>query len=677
MTGDSGSPSSEPLPQSYANSPVHELRASHASTGGPFRRAGSTIRRHRLATLGVTAAVLAAAGYGILRFTGSSGSSLITVPVTLSTIKQEISLTGNIEPATDLGLNFNSSGTVTAVDVVPGQHVSAGTLLASQDTTAQRAQLAQAENALAADKIALTQAEAALPLANQLNSNEFAQARLAVAQDRTKVSTDERTLSQDRAIAANWCQADASSTECVQAQQAFAAAQSNVQADQQNVAADQLNVTATQNKNAQSIAGASEAVTQAQTTLSNAQRQLAQDVSAETVDLNTLCPTTTPCTTQSALDQQAQLVNTSEQMVSADTSALADAQTSLSDVQNTAATNLAQSQLSLTNASQKLASDQASATLDGQIASGGCGADPSSSECNSAQSAIASLAALTASDKSQLESAISTLPIAHVKNRQSLQQSLAQITASKTQISSQETVISNDQAAITDSEIIAPISGLISQVNIVPGHNGNGGSGATPSNAITLSTPGGYQVQVAVSDAQISQVKLGEQAIVQPAGATSVVYGTVTQITPQATISAGVATFPVTISITPTPRTTRGATTPAATPQLFAGASAQVSLVVRQATNVLSIPTSAVHTIGSRNFVLIPSEGKVKKVAVAVGAADSLKTQIVSGLNLGQDVVIANTRSALPAASGGLGLGRFGGGRGGRGGRGGGRKGLG
>ena len=640
-------------------------------TRNQFGRVWSLVNRHRFITFCVVTALAIGSLFVLLGVGSSSGASLISVPASYSTIRQEISLTGNIEPATNLGLNFATSGIVNVINVTAGQKVRAGTLLASLNTSAQLAQLVQDQDALNVDKASLREAKAAAFLNQRLNATSLTLTQLAVVQDQHKLSSDQTTLNQDRAIARNWCHADAASSECVQARQALADDQSTIQADQQNIATDQLGIGSTRQKNTQSVDAASSQVAQDQTNLSNARNQLAENETNAAYDQSTLCPITpNPCTSQNTLNQQEQAVNASELSINSATTSLAAAQTALLDVQVGANITLAQSQLLLTNASQKLSADEAVVAVDARIASGGCPSEPSSTECNAAQNAITGASQSVAADRSQLVAELSQPGATQLRNAQVSQQSRNQITADQSQIVAQEATITNDELAVSNSEIIAPINGTVAQVNVVAGHSDAGAAAATPEGAIVLSSTGGYQVQISVSDAQIAQVKLGEQAIVVPTGSTSSVYGTVTQITPQATIGSGVATFPVTVSITNAatyPPTTAPKTS---APPLFAGASAQVTLVVREATNVLSVPTSAVHTIGSRNFVFIPYKNREKKTTILVGATDPLRTQVISGLKSGQLVVIVNTKLAVPNQSGGLGFGTFGGGHGKRGGRG-------
>ncbi len=97
---------------------------------------------------------------------------------------------------------------------------------------------------------------------------------------------------------------------------------------------------------------------------------------------------------------------------------------------------------------------------------------------------------------------------------------------------------------------------------------------------------------------------------------------------------------------------------------LYSGASTDVSIVVSQATNVLVVPTTAVHTLGTGSFVDLLKNGKEVTQPVTTGATSGEYTQIKSGLKSGQEVVIASlSRSASSGTTGGgfAGRGGFGG----------------
>jgi len=119
--------------------------------------------------------------------------------------------------------------------------------------------------------------------------------------------------------------------------------------------------------------------------------------------------------------------------------------------------------------------------------------------------------------------------------------------------------------------------------------------------------------------------------------------------------------------------------------QLLSGADAEVSIVVRRATDVTAVPTSSVRTVGTNHFVSELQNGVLTRVKVGVGTVGDLLTQVTSGVKTGDEVVLADMNQALPSTNstttgrtglggaGGLGGGGFGGGGGGFGGGGGGR----
>ena len=106
-----------------------------------------------------------------------------------------------------------------------------------------------------------------------------------------------------------------------------------------------------------------------------------------------------------------------------------------------------------------------------------------------------------------------------------------------------------------------------------------------------------------------------------------------------ATVTQGVATFPVNVLITQQ------------SSNLYAGASATVEIIVKQATNVLTVPTSSVHSLGSLNFVNVLQSGQSVRKLVTLGASSGIYTEVTSGLQPGDQVIVANRSAALPSAS--------------------------
>jgi hypothetical protein len=200
---------------------------------------------------------------------------------------------------------------------------------------------------------------------------------------------------------------------------------------------------------------------------------------------------------------------------------------------------------------------------------------------------------------------------------------------------------------LAGAKLISPISGTVIAVNITAGGSASAdastvgspsstGSGPT-SPVIEVVSPGTFEVQATASDSQVSDVKDGDQVQITPSGAFTAFVGTVTQVGTIARVSSsGVVTFPVTIGVKGTP------------PGLYEGASAHLTLVVLQVKNVLTVPSSAVHTLGPKSFVYLLKAGKEVVHAVSVGAVSGTLTQIKAGLVTGQKVVLADLSAGVP-----------------------------
>jgi multidrug efflux pump subunit AcrA (membrane-fusion protein) len=388
---------------------------------------------------------------------------------------------------------------------------------------------------------------------------------------------------------------------------------------------------------------------------------------------------------------------------------LASAQAKLSlDQAGPSAQNLAQAQASVTTAQVQLQNDLTSqadtAAVNQQMVAQAQNSYNAAYAAQSADCATNSSSNQCATDRQQVASAQSTLSAAPLKAQQSNDQAQAlvnsaqaalqnaqaalaavkqgttaqQIQIDQSQVQVDQVNVDNAQRAVNQAALTAPVDGVVSQVSIAVGQtvsgsgsassSSGGGAGAsttsssspsTSTHAVSILTPGAYAVTGAISDAQVGQIAIGQPARITPAGSTEALAGKVTQIAAVATVTSGVATFPVTVTID------------GSNPSLHAGTSASIAIIVNQASQVLTVPTSALRG-GSSVQVLV--KGQAQTRPVQVGASDPLRTQILAGLNPGDQVITATVSSAVPATTRGGGLGGFGGGgRGGFGGGGGGR----
>src|SRR5665811_1681644 len=98
---------------------------------------------------------------------------------------------------------------------------------------------------------------------------------------------------------------------------------------------------------------------------------------------------------------------------------------------------------------------------------------------------------------------------------------------------------------------------------------------------------------------------------------------------------------------------------------LYAGSSANVSIIYRQLSNVLVVPTLAVTRTNGNAYVTLDKNGVKSQHQITVGLSSGGSTQVLSGLTSG-DTVVETVSTARSGGSGGSGgTGGFGGGFGG------------
>ena len=140
----------------------------------PFSRARRLLSRPRIA-LPAVVIVVAAASLGVwaaTRSTGSAGPTYRVIPAVTTTIRQTLSTSGTIQPATTDTLSFSAAGQVTAVDAQVGQRVTTGQTLATMDSPTLKAQAAQAEAGLAGAQSQLSQDQASSASSAQLAADQ-------------------------------------------------------------------------------------------------------------------------------------------------------------------------------------------------------------------------------------------------------------------------------------------------------------------------------------------------------------------------------------------------------------------------------------------------------------------------------------------------------------------------
>lgn len=248
----------------------------------------------------------------------------------------------------------------------------------------------------------------------------------------------------------------------------------------------------------------------------------------------------------------------------------------------------------------------------------------------------------------------------------------AQVTAAQAQLAAARSTLTQAEANLAAASLTAPFSGVVAAVGInvgdVEASSGGsrsgagssaagGGSGTTSTSSpgsITLITTNAWVVNASVGSADLAVLQKGLQATVSPVGG-SMVFGTIASIGIVATSSTGgTAMFPIVVDITGSPG------------GLYAGATADVSLIVKQIQNALTVPTSAIQTVNGSTVVYLHRGTARIATPVVVGASYGPTTQILKGLKVGDQVEVPLGRGRGPRRAGsGTGGGGFGGAGGG------------
>ena len=192
------------------------------------------------------------------------------------------------------------------------------------------------------------------------------------------------------------------------------------------------------------------------------------------------------------------------------------------------------------------------------------------------------------------------------------------------------------QQSLKQATIVSPIAGTVASVGLAVGQ---AVTAASSTATIVIVGSGGFEVTMTVSVDRLPGVSLAQSATIRPDGGGPAVKGQVVTIGAPVTSTTGATTYPVSIGL------------PTSTTALRDGSVASVSIVTKAASHALVVPTAAVHTAGSVHTVNIVSGTTTKAVRVGVGAIGPTWTEITSGLQAGQKVVLADLEAPLPTSA--------------------------
>ncbi len=233
--------------------------------------------------------------------------------------------------------------------------------------------------------------------------------------------------------------------------------------------------------------------------------------------------------------------------------------------------------------------------------------------------------------------------------------------AAQAQVDAAQAQVDAAQKSVDDTTLKAPSAGTISVVNgakgeyvaassgtsalapgsgaAIPGASGGGAASAT--GAVSPTRPGGtqfivlsgldqLQVVLPFEESDAALIKTGQSVDVQLDAVPDLdVKGTVVSVSPSATPISGVVSYYATVSLdTRDPRERDGQT-------------ARATVLTDERTDVLTVPNTAVRQQGDASTVVVYDQsGDQRTVSIQTGLVGPDRTEVVSGLNEGDRVVV-------------------------------------
>jgi HlyD family secretion protein len=576
-----------------------------------------------LAVLLVVAVVMA---FTIIGNPSAPPAPVRTAVVTRGDVTATVTGSGNAASQTSVPASFPTDGTVTAVNVKSGDTVTLGEVLATVDARPSQESLQTAQASLDGARAAYEQAAAGpTDVKRQQDQQAITEAQQGVDNARTQLANDTNSTDTDVKTARVTLTTDtaAQDTAVSQARTNASTACSGVQLE----AFEAPLTTAPSSGGSTSTATGAPTTTRTSTPTTTT-RTSTPTTTAPTTRTSTPAPTTTSSTGTGTTGAPTSTGSSATSTTSADAGSCTQAQQSLKNAENSRDQTVQKDRLAITSAEQGQ-----DATLD--------------------------------KDRQAIVTAQGQVRDAQLAAQADLKpETPAQIEQARSNVDSAQVAVDTARRNLDGTVLRAPIDGVVLAVNGKVGESSGstssatsatsstGTSGSTSSAAsssttsagsgfVVIANPSQLEVTANVAEADAAGLQLGQQATVTFPATNDTATGTVTQITPQSTVTNNVVLYPVVVSLDTAPAGVK------------TGSTASLSITKQQADGVLEVPTAAITTSGANHTVTVLRNGTQTVVPVTVGLTGVTTTQITGGLQEGDSVVLPTPSTATTPATGG------------------------
>ena len=207
----------------------------------------------------------------------------------------------------------------------------------------------------------------------------------------------------------------------------------------------------------------------------------------------------------------------------------------------------------------------------------------------------------------------------------------AEATLTKTWLAYQSTI---------DGVVKSTATGTVANLSVAAGQSVNG-----TANALVIESASGVWVELAINETDITTVQTGQKATISvDALKDEELSGTVQRVDSIGTVSSGIVTYNVYVLLSD------------ANQDIKPGMTAQVDIQTQKKENVLVVSNSAIKPYqGGRAVQIIDeSTGELIYLPIEVGIVGPVKSEILSGLDEGQEIVVSQGTTTSKEEGGSL-----------------------
>lgn len=200
----------------------------------------------------------------------------------------------------------------------------------------------------------------------------------------------------------------------------------------------------------------------------------------------------------------------------------------------------------------------------------------------------------------------------------------AQINGSPNAIKEAELDYKIAKENLEDTRLKAPYSGVITELLVQKGDYINSGQ-----QVATLIDNSQYEVKANIDESELSSLEVGQNVEINMEALPGLeLKGKLTEISSKAVNNSGVVTVPITVLID------------SVNDSFKPGLSADMEIIVGQVADKIIVPVTALINRNGKKVVLKVDDDSTKPVEVETGLTDGIKIVIVSGLQIGDKIIV-------------------------------------